>query len=43
MATKIQIPTSVKDTDTRRFIEKLIAIINGLEDEVEKLKAKSTN
>lgn len=43
MATKLQIPTTIKDSTTRRFIEELLAIIISLQEDIAKLKANSTS
>ena len=37
----VNIPTTIKDPATRRFIEELLKIINELQDRVKKLEANS--
>ena len=39
-AKNIQIPTTIKDPATRRFIEELLKLIKELQDEVKLLKTK---
>lgn len=36
----VNIPTTIKDPTTRRFIEELLKIIKELQDEVKLLKTK---
>ena len=36
----VNIPTTIKDAATRRFIEELLKIIKELQDEVKLLKTK---
>ena len=37
----VNIPTTIKDPSTRRFIEELLKLIKELQDRVKKLEANS--